>query len=100
MTIRHVVMWRLRGESAAEKAVHAQSIRDALLPLVGRLPQIVSLTLHDSVVDESRNADLVLFSEFASLDDLQAYQVHPDHLAAAAIIREATTDRVVGDWLV
>jgi hypothetical protein len=25
--------------------------------------------------------------------------VHPDHEAAAAVIREVTTDRVVGDWI-
>ena len=98
MSIRHVVMWRLAGETPMAKAANAQLVKDALLPLVGKLPQIVSMTLHDNIVDEARNADLILISEFASLEDLQAYQVHPDHVAAAAIIREATTDRVVGDW--
>jgi hypothetical protein len=74
-------------------------VRSVLLPLVDRIPQIMSMTLHDSVVHEARNADLILLSEFASVEDLRAYQVHPDHEAAAAVIRELTTDRVVGDWI-
>jgi hypothetical protein len=99
MSISHVVMWHLKGETPAEKAVSAERVKGVLLPLVDTIPQIISMTLHDSVVHEERNADLILVSEFASLDDLQAYQVHPDHEAAAAVIREVTTGRVVGDWV-
>ena len=99
MSISHVVMWHLKGETAAEKAEGAERVRSALLPLVDTIPQIISMTLHDSVVHEERNADLILMSEFASLDDLHAYQVHPEHEAAAAVIREVTTARVVGDWI-
>ncbi|MCF8540815.1 MAG: Dabb family protein [Aurantimicrobium sp.] len=99
MSINHVVMWHLKGETPGEKDESAQRVKGVLLPLVDSIPQIISMTLHDSVVHEARNADLILTSEFASLDDLQAYQVHPDHEAAAAVIREVTTARVVGDWI-
>jgi hypothetical protein len=99
MSISHVVMWHLKGDTPAEKAVSAERVRSVLLPLVDTIPQIISMTLHDSVVHEARNADLILMSEFVSLDDLQTYQVHPDHEAAAAVIREVTTARVVGDWI-
>jgi hypothetical protein len=92
-------MWHLKGDTPAEKAASAERVRSVLLPLVDRIPQIMSMTLHDSVVHEARNADLILLSEFASVEDLRAYQVHPDHEAAAAVIREVTTDRVVGDWI-
>ena len=99
MSISHVVMWHLKGDTPAEKAVSAERVRSVLLPLVDTIPHIISMTLHDSVVHEARNADLILLSEFASVEDLRAYQVHPDHEAAAAVIREVTTDRVVGDWI-
>jgi hypothetical protein len=79
--------------------VSVERVKGVLLPLIDTIPQIISMTLHDSVVHEARNADLILLSEFASVEDLQAYQVHPDHEAAVAVIREVTTDRVVGDWI-
>ena len=99
MSISHVVMWHLKGDTPAEKATSAERVRSVLLPLVDCIPQIMSMTLHDSVVHEVRNADLILLSDCASIEDLLAYQVHPDHEAAAAVIREVTTDRVVGDWI-
>jgi hypothetical protein len=99
MSVSHVVMWHLKGETPAEKAVSAERVKSVLLPLVETIPEIISMSLHDSVVHEARNADLILLSEFATLDDLQTYQVHPDHEAAAAVIREVTTARVVGDWV-
>ena len=99
MSISHVVMWHLKGDTPAEKAKSAERVRRVLLPLADSIPQIMSMTLHDSVVHEARNADLILLSEFASIEDLLAYQVHPDHEAAAAVIRDVTTDRVVGDWI-
>ena len=98
MTIRHVVMWQVNGETPEEKATNAQVIRDALLPLLGRIPEIRALRLHDNLVPESRNADIILVSEFDSLEDLRAYQVHPEHEAAAERIRAVSAQRMVGDW--
>jgi quinol monooxygenase YgiN len=40
----------------------------------------------------------VLYAEFDDREALDAYQQHPLHLDAVAIVKAVTTDRRVVDW--
>jgi hypothetical protein len=48
------------------------------------------------VTDSS--SDITLYSEFASLEALQGYQVHPLHQAIVPFVAEAQTERRVVDF--
>jgi quinol monooxygenase YgiN len=69
--IRHIVMWRLRGETPAERS--AARVND---------------------VDYA--CDVVLFSEFTDHAALAAYATHPEHLR----VREALGDLRIGRFQV
>ena len=43
-------------------------------------------------------ADVALYSEFASWDDLAAYQRHPEHLKVASFVQEIRLERHVVDY--
>ena len=40
-----------------------------------------------------KNWDVLVIGDYESLEALDAYQVHPDHQAAAAVVREYVTER-------
>ena len=43
--------------------------------------------------------DICLESEFDTLEDVKAYAVHPAHVAAAGILKEAKQDRACTDYI-
>lgn len=78
--IKHIVMWNVRGESAAEKAETAQRVKRNFEGLRGKVPGLVELEVG---IDESRidyACDVVLYSVFRSREALEAYATHPFHL--------------------
>lgn len=96
--IRHVVSWKLSEADAAGRAAGYATISGALLPLQQTIPQIKSMTIGLNVVDVGVNFDVVLIADYDSVEDLAAYQVHPDHVAAASIIRPLVAARANVDF--
>jgi len=47
---------------------------------------------------DSKSFDLALISHFESLEDLDAYRVHPEHLKVVERIKETTVDRAAVDY--
>jgi len=43
-------------------------------------------------------SDLVIYSEFDTVEDLQAYQVHPEHVRVARLVGEMRETRAVVDY--
>lgn len=96
--IRHIVQWKLRAEDAEDKAAAVAEIATALEGLVPVIDELISLEVHPNVAYEDVNWDVVLVADYASVDDLAAYQVHPAHVAAAAIVRSHVTERASIDF--
>ena len=91
--IRHIVTWKLRATDAPAKATAVAAIAAALEPLASRMPGIASLTVSANSAYFDQNWDVVLVGDYESLHALDAYQVHPEHVAAAAVVREHVTER-------
>jgi len=96
--IRHIVQWKLRAEDAEARAAAVAEIAAALEGLVPVIDKLISLEVHPNVAYEDVNWDVVLVADYASVDDLAAYQVHPAHVAAAAIVRSHVTERASIDF--
>jgi hypothetical protein len=97
--IKHVVMWKVRGESPAEKFEAIGRIRRSFESLHGRVPGLLHLEIG---VDSSRIAyacDVVLYSEFASQTDLDAYATHPDHERIKAELADVRIERHQVDYV-
>jgi Stress responsive A/B Barrel Domain len=96
--IRHIVAWKLNAESAAAKKESSAQIRGLLEGLRPVIPQIKELAVSENVVLNELNWDLVLVADYDSADDLLAYQVHPDHQKASAIITSLVSARASVDF--
>lgn len=97
----HIVMWRLsEQENRQVRDEHLLRIKSLLEALPKTIAEIQSFQVGVNECPSDAAADLVLVSGFESLDALNRYQVHPDHLAAAAIIKPLVSERRVVDYVV
>jgi hypothetical protein len=94
--IRHVVAWTLREDVDRDASV--AEIRRVLEGLVGVVPSIRELRVVENVAYPGKNADVAVVAAFDDEVGLDAYQVHPDHQAAAAVVRGFVTGRTAIDW--
>jgi hypothetical protein len=86
--IRHIVMWRVRGETLAQRREGREQVRQCFESLRGRIPGMTSLEVGIDVSDVDYACDVVLVTDFESQAALDAYAVHPEHLR----VREALGD--------
>src|SRR3954447_331361 len=94
--IRHIVMWRLRGETPAERAAARQKVKTAFEGLRGRIDGLNHIEVGLDVSDVDYACDVVLVSEFADSAALKAYATDPEHLR----VREELGDLRIGRYQV
>ncbi|QRG06632.1 Dabb family protein [Xanthobacter dioxanivorans] len=78
--IRHIVMWRVSGDTPQERTAARLKVKAAFEGLRGRIEGMthIEIGLDVSAVDYA--CDVVLVTEFATPADLEAYASHPEHL--------------------
>lgn len=90
--IRHIVMWKFRPGTEAEQSRFFEGLRG----LQGVIPQLLRCEVAENV--GKNNYDAVLISDFASLEDLEAYKSDPRHREVSALCKSIRTDRVAVDY--
>lgn len=97
--IKHIVMWRFADQAAgADKATNLAIAQQKLAGLNGLVAGLRTLEPVVPVDGFEHSYDLVLYSEFDSVEALQAYATHPDHVAVARFITEVRTERICVDY--
>jgi len=98
MTIKHIVMWTVRGDDAATRARNLALLKAEFESLRGCIPGLLHLEVG---VDESRTDyafDVVLYTEFASRQALLDYADHPEHLRVRRALGDMRTARHQVDY--
>ena len=73
-------------------------MRDKLEALRGQIPGLLRLEVGLDFSATENSADVVLVTEFASRDDLAAYQVHPAHKAVGVFVSQVVSERRFVDY--
>ena len=96
--IRHIVLFKVRGADAEERLEASGRLRDALEPLVGKVPGLLSLHVDADGTDIPGHWDAALVSEHESWEALATYQGHPEHVAVLdGVGAEVVLDRAAVD---
>jgi len=98
--IKHIVFFGIADEAEGKsKQEIMQFIKQALENLIHLVPQLrkIEVGINHSEAPAG-NFDLALYSEFDSMADLDAYQVHPEHKKVAAYIAKVKTSRACVDY--
>ena len=94
MTIRHIVSWKLAATDDAERDAAFATMQSELEALAGFMPDdIERLQVGRNIAYPESNWDVVLIADYASLDALEAYQVHPEHQRVVGIIKPLVAER-------
>ncbi len=96
--IRHIVEFRLSSDDETQRVLDAQGIHDHLTGLLGVVPTVRRIEVGRDVGRVAGHWDVVLVSEHDSHDELEAYQIHPAHQAAAAWVSTVVSDRATVDY--
>jgi hypothetical protein len=86
--IRHIVMWRLRGDTPRERTAARAKVKSAFEGLKGRIDGLTHVEVGVDVSGVDYACDVVLVSEFIDRAALEAYASHPEHLR----VRQELTD--------
>ena len=89
--IKHIVVWTMKPEATAEQKLEMKDRLEALVLKISELRKI-------EVGIDSGNGTMSLYSEFASEDDLIAYQMHPDHQSVVGFVKPLVASRAVCDY--
>ena len=98
--IRHIVMWKVRGDTRDERAGNIERLQRSFHSLRGRIPGLLRLEIG---VDTSRidyACDVVLVSDFESQAALDGYATHPEHLRVKQELGDMRTHRYQVDYAV
>ncbi|QPC80661.1 Dabb family protein [Phototrophicus methaneseepsis] len=92
--LKHVVMFRFKEDKEAT----AEELKRRLLALPPQIDVIKGFEVGINLVASARAYDLVLISDFESLKDMQAYQVHPAHQEVGKYTSQVSESIVAVDY--
>lgn len=96
--VKHIVLFKLKESLTAEsKKEIANRFKNAIEALPTSIPFIRKVFVGINI-NASETWDICLESEFETIDDVKAYAIHPAHVAAASILKDAKADRACCDY--
>lgn len=99
--IKHVVMWKFEenadGRTKNENMQIFKKELEALIPIIA---EIKSLEVGINEVESDASFDIILVSTFATMEDLNIYATHPDHVKVAEFCAKVRISRVVVDYTI
>jgi hypothetical protein len=97
--IKHIVMWKLKDfAEGADKAANAAKMKQMLDTCASLVPGTLKFEVALAQPGLEATYDVVLYSEFASKEALDAYADHPDHVAIKPFIGAVRAERQCMDY--
>ena len=98
--LRHVVMFQFKEEAGGRTKAENVAITKAMLEaLLQKIDWIRASTVAVNAPDaDGKNYDLILISDFDSMEDYLRYKVHPDHVAVGTFMRPVRISRASVDF--
>ena len=92
--IKHIVFFKLEDNSNEHKKI----IQDKLLSLKNKIDIIKYIEVGINFAKEERAYDLVLISDFESIEDMQSYAINPLHVTIIDYLKSKNTITKIVDY--
>lgn len=96
--VKHIVMWNIQEQFNKQEAL--DTLKSTLEALKSKIDYIIEIEVGFNFNDSDSSHEVVLYSTFASKEDLEAYLIHPAHVEAGKYVRSVVKDRVVVDYVI
>lgn len=92
--VKHIVIWRVKGETDEEKAKNITYIKNTLLEMPDNINLIKEIKVSENALGTpTNNHNLMIEIIFSSTSDLMVYQSHPFHLEVVSKIKPLLSER-------
>jgi hypothetical protein len=98
MEMKHIVMWRLAGNTARERRANSVAVQNAFEELRGQIPGLLELEIGIDKSEADYACDVVLYTRFQDAQSLEAYATHPAHLRVKRELGDIRTERYQVDY--
>ena len=96
--INHVVLFKLKDYPSDEKKKISAEIKSLLEGLKEKIAEVKFIEVGLNYHIETKGYDICLISHFNSVEDLDKYRIHPEHLKVVNRIGETTVARAAVDY--
>ena len=97
--IRHIVLFKLKEFSSEDERNDVlEKVLINFRSLIGEIPQIRFFKVEKDIVQGMSSYDIIIDSNFDSLEDLRAYQNHPAHQYAVNQNKQWSEQKAVIDY--
>ena len=96
--VKHIVLFKLKDSLSKEEKCDVMNRFKVAIEALPEKISVIRKVFVELNMNEAETWDICLESEFDTLDDVKLYAVHPDHVAAAGILKEAKGDRACVDY--
>jgi len=93
--IKHVVMWKFKSDVVESGKLEMKRQLEALK---GVVPTLLDISVGLDISRKDRSWDIVLYSEFESMEDLKAYAAHPQHLKVVEFVKTVVSEGAAVDY--
>ncbi len=100
MTLRHIVSWKLSGQSREQRDAQAAEAIALIEPLRDSVETVRALSMHRNELFDGANYDLTLIVDFDDEAGLEVYAKHPAHQPALQFMPTIAVSRVAVDFTV
>ena len=90
--IKHIVLFKVNDKSKINEA------QEKILNLKNHIPEIIDIEVFSDIGYDENASDFGLITTLKSVDDLDIYAKHPDHLEVISFIKTIATQRVAIDY--
>jgi len=98
--IKHIVMFKfMEWAEGGDKAANIRALKARLEALPAQIGEIKFFEVGINFIQASVAYDLVLVSEFDSIEALYRYQKHPEHVKVAEFVGKTCESRIVVDYV-
>lgn len=96
--VNHIVLFKLKEYPADEKAAIIAELKQLLEGLQHKISEVKFIEVGTNYELDTKSFDIALISHFETIEDLDAYRVHPEHLKVVERIKETTVERAAIDF--
>jgi hypothetical protein len=89
-------MWNIK--EGLDKTETIAKLKATLEALPAKIDFLIKAELGVNYTCNETGRDVVLYSEVATKEDLEAYLVHPDHKEAGLYVKSVVCDRIDVDY--
>ncbi len=97
--IKHIVLWKLKDRAeGVEKQVNIRRMKKLLESLPEKIPAIRAFEVGVNAIPSDAAWDVSLYAEFATKEDLEVYQKHPEHVKVGEFVGKVRESRALVDY--